>query len=426
MKTFKSILSALFVACLVSCIPQSEEFEVMGMQDMDKIVDIKLRISHNQLLADGKAQIEFNPLLLNEDSIEVLDSRVDYEQIEFYTSSGEQLSRFYSTTDRSLVGKEISVTAKIKGRNLVSNAVNFRVMDATAVDAFQEITVPVIFHIFQSDSDIRDYGGEFPQEKIYQLLDKINHAFSGMVSHNAVGVNTKICFKAAEYDPYGVKLAEDGINRIFMEEVKDEGHDQYKTLIEKQKALWPYDQYLNVWLISDRENEYTYFQYTISSQCVPRYWKAGVVPTDLPEGLALTELPANWVPEPKEVGILYKLQSLQTMVRTFGEKNENELIYSLGNYLGLLPTWGAKANKLLDDYCEDTHLYYGGDSAGYMNNETPWKLVGNCYFLAENIMDDPVGMHRSITLEQAKRIRWVLNNCPERSAWKSNFAFIGK
>lgn len=418
------ILTIIFWGCFSACTPGTDDFQEMGIQDMDRVIDIRLRISHHQLLADGTAQIEFCPLLINEDSIEVLDSRVDYGQIEFYTSSGEQLSRFYSTTDRSLVGKEISVTAKIKGRNLVSNAVTFRVIDAASVDAFQEITVPVIFHIFQSDSDIRDYGGEFPQEKIYQLLDKINHAFSGMVSRNAVGVNTKICFKAAEYDPYGAKLYEAGINRIFMEEVKDEANDQYKTLVEKQKALWPYDRYLNVWLISDRENEYTYFQYTVSSQCVPRYLNANVGTTDLPGGLTLTELPANWVPEPKEVGIFYKLQSLQTMVRTFGQKNENELIYSFGSYLGLLPTWGVTANVLPEDFCSDTHKYYGNTSTNI--NVTAYKLVGDCYFLAENIMDDPVGMHRSITLEQATRIHWVLNNCPERSAWKSDFAFKGK
>ena len=130
---------------------------------------------------------------------------------------------------------------------------------------------PWVFHLVQSNNDIIEYGGEIPQERINLLLDKINNTFSGAVSQNAMGVDTKIRFKAALYDPSGNKLREPGINRIRIDEVSDAANDQYKTLLAEQKALWPHDKYLNVWLISDRNNEYTSFHSTISTQCIPRY-----------------------------------------------------------------------------------------------------------------------------------------------------------
>ena len=419
-------LVAIFIGCIISCTPDKDEVLEMGLVDMDHIKDIKLRTSHYQLLANGKAQLEFNPLLTTKDGFTVQDSRVDHSQIEYYTSTGETLPKVFSTSDKSLIGKEINVHAKIKGADLTSNTVTFTISDPSVSDTYTEITIPVIFHLIQSNQDIAGYGGEIPMERIHLLIDKINNTFSGNVSTNAMGVDTKIRFKAAVYDPYKNKLQEPGINRIYVEKVTDAAKDQYKTFIKDQKALWPYDKYLNVWLISDRENEYDKFFYTISRTCIPRYIATEADPAKIPEGLTLSSLPENWTPVPNEVGILYKLQSIQTMVRSFGEKNENELVNGFGYYLGLLPTWGASSSAKPQDYCSDTHKYYGNDNEGYNKNQTAYKLVGDCFFLAENIMDDPVGVHRSVSQQQAQRMRWILNNSPERSAWKSDYAFTGR
>ena len=426
MKRILYTLVVIFIGCIISCTPDKDEVLEMGLVDMDHIKDIKLRTSHYQLLANGKAQLEFNPLLTTKDGFTVQDSRIDHSQIEYYTSTGETLPKVFSTSDKSLIGKEINVHAKIKGADLSSNTVTFTISDPSVSDTYTEITIPVIFHLIQSNQDIAGYGGEIPMERIHLLIDKINNTFSGNVSTNAMGVDTKIRFKAAVYDPYGNKLQEPGINRIYVEKVTDAAKDQYKTFIKDQKALWPYDKYLNVWLISDRENEYDKFFYTISRTCIPRYIATEADPAKIPEGLTLSSLPENWTPVPNEVGILYKLQSIQTMVRSFGEKNENELVNGFGYYLGLLPTWGASSSAKPQDYCSDTHKYYGNDNEGYNKNQTAYKLVGDCFFLAENIMDDPVGVHRSVSQQQAQRMRWILNNSPERSAWKSDYAFTGR
>ena len=426
MKRILYTLVVIFIGCIISCTPDKDEVLEMGLVDMDHIKDIKLRTSHYQLLANGKAQLEFNPLLTTKDGFTVQDSRIDHSQIEYYTSTGETLPKVFSTSDKSLIGEKINVHAKIKGVDLTSNTVTFTISDPSVSDTYTEITIPVIFHLIQSNQDIAGYGGEIPMERIHLLIDKINNTFSGNVSTNAMGVDTKIRFKAAVYDPYGNKLQEPGINRIYVEKVTDAAKDQYKTFIKDQKALWPYDKYLNVWLISDRENEYDKFFYTISRTCIPRYIATETDPAKIPEGLTLSSLPENWTPVPNEVGILYKLQSIQTMVRSFGEKNENELVNGFGFYLGLLPTWGASSSAKPQDYCSDTHKYYGNDKEGYNKNQTAYKLVGDCFFLAENIMDDPVGVHRSVSQQQAQRIRWILTNSPERSAWKSDYAFTGR
>ena len=426
MKRFLHSITTLLIGCMFSCTPDKYEVVEMGTVDMSNIKEIKLRTNHFQVLADGKAQLEFCPLLITEDGFEVHDGRVDHSLIEYYTSTGEILSKIYSTSDKSLIGQEIKVYAKIKGQDVTSNTIAFSIADPSILDTYTEITIPIVFHLVQSNNDIIEYGGEIPQERINLLLDKINNTFSGAVSQNAMGVDTKIRFKAALYDPSGNKLREPGINRIRIDEVSDAANDQYKTLLAEQKALWPHDKYLNVWLISDRNNEYTSFHSTISTQCIPRYVYPGTDLFEQPEGLALADQPTNWEPVANEIGILYKLQSIQTMVRSF-MKSDNEFVNCFGFYLGLLPTWETYIFfGYPEDYCTDTQKYCGYDTEGYQNNTTQYKLVGDCFFLSENIMDDPVGVHRSISLQQSVRMRWILNNCPERSAWKSDFAFTGK
>ena len=422
MRKFAYLLGLISLLGYSACTPDRYVYQEMPMADMEDVGQMKLCLNHFQLLADGKAEVEFTPMLTTKDSFQVADSRIDYSQIEFWTVEGEVVPKAYSTSDRSLIGKEISVYAAIKGTGLLSDTVSFTVIDPSSMDAYEEVTIPVVFHLIQSEADITSYGGEIPLERMQLLLEKINNTFSGTVSNNATGVDTKIRFEAALYDPYGTLLNEPGINRIYMDEVTDEAEDQFASLIMEQKAVWDYTKYLNIWLISDQQGEYSTFYRTISTQCVPRYADASDLES-APQGLLLSKLPADWEPLPNEVGIVYKLQSLFSMVRGFGSKEENELTNCLGYYLGCLPTWG-ESEELVEDFCSDTQKYYG-KTYGSINLSLN-KRMGDYYFLSENIMDDPSGVHRSVSLQQALRMHWVLQHCPERSMWKSDFAFTGK
>ena len=70
--------------------------------------------------------------------------------------------------------------------------------------------------------------------------------------------------------------------------------------------------------------------------------------------------------------------------------------------------------------------YWGTDFMNRTFNTSWYKQAQGCYFRSENIMDDPTGLHISVSKNQCERIRWLLENCPERAAWKNDFAFTGK
>ena len=66
----------------ISCTPDRYEYQEMPMADMENVGQVKLCLNHFQLLADGKAEVEFTPMLTTKDSFQVADSRIDYSQIE--------------------------------------------------------------------------------------------------------------------------------------------------------------------------------------------------------------------------------------------------------------------------------------------------------------------------------------------------------
>ena len=408
----------------VSCTPDRYVFHEADFIDPNEYGGIKLYVSHDQLLADGKATVEFTPMLITKDSIEITTEHIDYSLIKYRFLSGEEIAgNTFSTSDQKSIGKEISVYATVEGTSLMSDTVSFVVTDPSLLEGYNEITIPVIFHLIQCEDDIMTYGGEMPKERIYLLFDKMNNAFSGTASTNPTGIDTKIRFELALYDPEGELLAEPGINRIYTADlVKDEQSDDYASLIKENGAMWDYTKYLNIWLLGSTESSTKFVN--LASACKPRYvYSTSDLETAIP-GLSFSELAENWEPVPKEIGILYKLSSCFVKDRGFGIGKVNELNNALGYYFGLLATWLEYDPNIPEDYCSDTQGYYGRWWDGF--NSGMYKTMGDVYFLSENIMDDANGMHRSVTQEQALRVHWVLQHCPERSAWKSDFAFTGK
>ena len=422
----KNIICLLgLLSCLLlqyACTPDKYTFVENNLTDPATIGKIKLYPNSNLLLADGKAEIELHPVLYNQEGFQIPNDRVNDEWLEYYTLSGEKLSRYYTTAKRELIGQEVEVYARLKGRDICSDTVHFQIAEPLKSDELKELILPVVFHIIQSETEITSYGGELPARKISSVLEKLNRTFSGMISRNPVGVDTRIRFCPALYDPSGQKLQEAGIHRVILKQVEDIGHDQYNTFVLQNKILWPCNRYFNIWIISDTKGAYTNFCYDISSKCFPRYVKNSAT-EPMVQGLSFSVVPQDWDPEPLEVGLMYKLQSLNKMQWVLGTKNETELMNCLGTYLGLLPTWVMGSGKTAEDYCNDTQFYYVTDDNNY--NKGCYKTAGECYFLSENIMDDQTGMHRSVSAEQSLRMRWVLENCPERSAWRSEFAFTG-
>ena len=415
----------LGIQLLWSCSPDNYTYHSNEDVDVSTIGKVILKPNHTLLVADGKAQLDLRPVVYTTEGYQIPDERVKEEWLEYTANPTLTLQRHFSTSESSLIGQEVSVKVKIKGTNVESEPVGFQVVAPLDSKYTTEIRIPVIFHVIQTMDDVEKYGGIYTADRIQLLLNKLNNVFSGEASVNPVGVNTHIRFEYARYDPKGKKLTNPGINYQTLSSI--DISNNYYDLLEQKQLLWPSDKYMNIWLISDRSSAITNFGVTISNDCQPQYVYAGTDLTMSPNGIGWKEITGDTEMPLNELGVRYKLQELDVMDRSFGEESNptvNELIYYIGRYLGLLQTFSYSAT-LGNDYCVDTQDYALNSSAEG-GNKSWYKEMNGCYFRAENIMDDPIGVHCSVSKNQCERMRWILENCAGRSFWKNTFAFDGK
>lgn len=433
MKVKKSIIrniSLVSVALLATaCSPDEEIFHDSSKVDPAIVDAVTIMPNQKRLIADGNAQIELQPTVFTKSGTQVPDTRVDDDWIEYTSDTpGVVAGRVISIADASLVGKTVTVKARVKTTGKESDPVSFSVIASKKDQFANELVIPVVFHILQTKDDIDNYGGEFKLERIEMQLKRLNNMFSGAVSHNPVGVNTNIRFEMAQYDQYGNRLVEPGVDRKTIADgafSKKDGSD-IDSLITAERLLWSADDYLNVWLVSDRKGVVSDFANDVTAKCAPCYVKGTTA--DAPKGLKLQEY-AGQAQKPSQAGIIYKLSELDVAERSFFVSNNNkkqgynELGYYIGLFYGLLPTCNYSNTKAGTDYCDDT-INYAATSTG--GNKDWYKTMDGCYFRAENIMDDPRGVHCSVSQDQTIRMRWIMNNCVGRMQWKSTFALSGK
>ena len=433
MKVKKSIIrniSLVSVALLATaCSPDEEIFHDNSKVDPAIVDAVTIMPNQKRLIANGNAQIELQPTVFTKSGTQVPDTRVDDDWIEYTSDTpGVVAGRVISIADASLVGKTVTVKARVKTTGKESDPVSFSVIASKKDQFANELVIPVVFHILQTKDDIDNYGGEFKLERIEMQLKRLNNMFSGAVSHNPVGVNTNIRFEMAQYDQYGNRLVEPGVDRKTIADgafSKKDGSD-IDSLITAERLLWSADDYLNVWLVSDRKGVVSDFANDVTAKCAPCYVKAATA--DAPKGLKLQEY-AGQALKPSQAGIIYKLSELDVAERSFFVSNNNkkqgynELGYYIGLFYGLLPTCNYSNTKAGTDYCDDT-IDYAATSTG--GNKDWYKTMDGCYFRAENIMDDPRGVHCSVSQDQTIRMRWIMNNCVGRMQWKSTFALSGK
>ncbi|MCT4647425.1 MAG: hypothetical protein N4A74_20735 [Carboxylicivirga sp.] len=449
------------IVLLFSCVPEDITYYDNNIIDKDSITGIRILPSHFQVIADGRAELDLQPVVYKTvDSIIALNDRVPTEWIEYYEKSGVETKRFFTTNNQELVGQDLKVWARIKGTDIESDTVTFKVREPLAEDAYDEIVIPIVFHVLQSEGDIKAKGKKLRSEKVEQAIKRLNNVFSGIASRNPNGVDTKISFEAAKYNPEGKMLIEPGINRLeakhkligygertfewFIRDLHDnideDKKDDYYIPENGNNINWPVEKYFQVWLISS--DEYDNFGDKVSEECYPmsKYTDADL--TNMPKGLKLSRNETNLYMGAKRKGLKIRLQDFVNTRPLSYKAKSNDWIYYVGIYFGLLPNhkkpysagWSWTGTN---DYCNDTFLtyvswydsYYGRIPSKYnMNrNSTMYKQVSGVgyEFLAENIMDAPQGLHQSISKDQAARIRWILENSPERQFWKSDFAFTG-
>ncbi len=413
----------------VACTPDAEVFHDNSHIDPAIVDSVSICPNQKYLIADGNAQIELQPTVYTTSGTQVPNTRIDDDWIEYTSDTpGVTAGRTISISDASIAGKQVTVKAKIKTTGKTSEPITFTVV-APKKEQYADVrNIPVIFHILQTKDDIDNYGGEFKLERIEMQLKRINNMLSGAISKNPVGVNSNIQLVMAVYDQYGNRLVEPGVERTTIADgafQKKDGSD-IDSLLLAERLLWPSDKYLNIWLVSDRKGVVSDFANDVTAKCSPAYVYDGA--KDMPKGLTLTTY-ADETLTPSQAGIIYKLSQLDVSERSFYVSNNNkkqgnnELGYYLGLYYGLLPTCNYRNTKATTDYCDDTMDYAATSTGG---NQDWYKTMDGCYFRAENIMDDPRGVHCSVSQDQAIRMRWFMDNCPGRNQYKSDYATTGK
>lgn len=448
------LLLPLCALAMTNCTPDKAEVLDTFTVDVSTLDSVHLMANHTMVVADGKARLEFTPRVITKDGYMVPDYRVQNDWFEYISSNPDfEVGKYFST--KTGVGETIKVKVKIKGTEIESNEFEFTIKPAP--ETYQMVTFPIVFHVVQTAEDIISYGGYFSADRIRQELKKINQTFAAELSRAPTGANAYMQFKMANYAPDGSKMTEPGIDYLVLDEIKTDNPSDitaYEDLIARTNLLWPPDKYLNIWLIADRMMVKENAGYWLGAKTVPIYSIKGYDAASQPEGLILKAVPANYQHKANDTGVRYRLMDMNSTERQFvpyaagfpplfpsRPACTSELIHYLGNFFGLLECSSgsniAGTNKNSNDFCADTHRY--GKSNIYDRDENnslykQWPVdpdndpngEGNRkYWMSENIMDDQTGLHRSITFDQVKRIRWVIENCAFRQAWKSDFAFTG-
>lgn len=428
-KTYRDIFGlavCLSLPVLTACSPDDEPVADIHHADAGAMTRIELKPQNTRLIADGKATLDLLPLVYytaGEEEMQMLADRVGEDWFE-YTANGQPVGRYYSTKEQSLVGKQVELKVVAKDNRQLAGTSTVTIL-APAVKK-KEYVIPVVFHVIRERSDEERTGLVYEKALFDQMIERFNKVFAGEASTSPVGVDTYIRFKAARFAEDGTLLLEPGVNRVLVDDKMLES-PHYAELIRSNRLNWNPQRYLNIWLFQRGQKSLTDAQ---TGSCKPAYRESGA--TEEPQGLALVD----YVPGTSEFavdnsGIIYQISSIKYGLRSATANTiypgYNELIHYVGTYLGLLPSFGIPY-PLPDipngeDYCDDTvpYMIQPGQS-----NEYSYKTTDTCHFLSENLMDDPTGFHNSVSKQQAERMHWVLEHCPDRWAWKSDFAFVGK
>lgn len=202
-----------------SCSPEDITYYNNEEVDIATIARVILEPNQRRLIADGHAQLDLRPVMFDQKGIRIPDTRVKEEWLEYTSDEDISLSRHFSTTETSLIGKTVTIRVKIKGTDIESSPDSCRIIAPLEEKYTSDIIIPVIFHILQTKEDIESYGGPYSDEKITLHLSKLNNLFAGTTSVNPVGVNTHIRFEMARYTPEGQKMLTPGIERLTIQEL---------------------------------------------------------------------------------------------------------------------------------------------------------------------------------------------------------------
>ena len=413
MKTKYFIYPLLMFSGLCACTP--DEDELVDFSDF-QIAKVELGADHRQLIADGISTLTLNPMLYQPYKIQTDDGRdtIVYGKIpvdrlaegtvQYFLEDGTPLKEGkYRTTDLSKSEQGFYVTAN----GLKSDVFKVSIREPFAEDAYETITYPVVFHLIQDKTKV-ELGQGVGADIVNYAFNTIYNCFARTAAFSPNGADTKIRFRLAEYDPNGRKMEEKGINRYSLS-TSDLNNLNPEKIKNNPKICWDYKRYLNIWIVENMGNSVSTPHYILNTADLNQI-----------QGVSFEQLSLEEIEKQEysltDIGLIYGARDFA--IEDVGYPTQ------MGKFFGLLDTENQK-----EDYCEDTFAYN--------TYKEPWNtaLEGSnsrlkistdgLIFYSVNIMDAS-SYKNTISMDQVKRIRTITDNCPDRWAWKSDWAFTGK
>lgn len=90
-----------------SCSPEDITYYNNEEVDIATIARVILEPNQRRLIADGHAQLDLRPVMFDQKGIRIPDTRVKEEWLEYTSDEDISLSRHFSTTETSLIGKTV-------------------------------------------------------------------------------------------------------------------------------------------------------------------------------------------------------------------------------------------------------------------------------------------------------------------------------
>ena len=432
-------MGLVMLALLYACTP--DEYEMVDLSfDSSKVKHIEMLATNNVLHANGVNELEMKPeiydiitrekkrMVITEvgdtitevysetDTLLLKYDKISESDIKYYLEDGTEIDNYYSTTE---VG-DGSFDVYLEIGDIISEP--FKINVRPEVDEYEKQVFPVIFHMIGSDLYPTPEVTSADMEK---YLERLNRVYTKGLYNASNGGNPNVEFKLAEYDRYGRLLEKKGLHDI---ESSATGSALKDVIVSH---TWDIGKYLNVWVCA----------YNIGTDLPSTANYEETEEEPYLAGLTIDEVvndPSEVnTDNPYRVGIVIGSQSNVSMPGVSVSLDDFDWEAYFGRYLGLYETYfmtyeeveDEEGNYIDNDYCDDTYAYTKSEYGTF------YKVSYEGYkYTSENIMDSfkpsgtGVGNSKKsvVSVEQTKRIRWVLENCPSRWAYKSDFAFTGQ
>ncbi|MCS6790844.1 MAG: zinc metalloprotease, partial [Bacteroidia bacterium] len=273
--------------------------------------------------------------------------------------------------------------------------------------------IPVVVHVIHNNGETEGTGMNIPTNNIIHQIEVLNEDFRRKPgtpgwNNDPRGADVRIEFVLAKRDPSGNPTT--GIVRI-NGTTQGWGAPPYATnVLEntiKPNTVWDPNRYLNIWVTNVVDN---------SGNPILGY-------AQFPDLSGLLGMPGDGASNPRPCQQSANTDGVVILYTAFGSIPKGSTgvdavismgrtaTHEIGHWLGLRHTWGDGGCNV-DDFCDDTPLCSGSHFGCAAN---PTSCIPGVRRMIENYMDysdDPC--MNIFTLEQAMRMRIVLENCPRR------------